>query len=108
MVDSVRRYKLDPNGLAKAERQVRNRYLIPQLSIIVAVVVISSVLGAWHTDSTAVAVAFAVFAGLFIVYVGLVSPRRMRRRLTACWDTYVLEVGPDYLLRQQGDTPDIA
>ncbi len=34
-------------------------------------------------------------------------PRRMRRRLTKCWETYDLEIGHDYLLRRQADIPDL-
>ena len=35
------------------------------------------------------------------------SPRRLHKKLSRCWETYGLEIGPDYLLRRQGDTPDI-
>jgi hypothetical protein len=31
----------------------------------------------------------------------------MHSRLAKCWDSYVLEIGPDYLLRLQADTPDV-
>jgi hypothetical protein len=44
---------------------------------------------------------------LYVVYICAVAIPRMRKRLAKCWDTYVLEIGPDYLLRQQADTPEI-
>jgi hypothetical protein len=42
-----------------------------------------------------------------ILYLVIWAPRRMKRRLIRCWETYDLEIGQDYLLRQQADLPDL-
>ena len=42
----------------------------------------------------------------YIAYLAVWYPRRMRRRLIKCWETYDLEIGRDYLLRRQADIPD--
>lgn len=42
-----------------------------------------------------------------MAYVAVWYPRRMRRRLIKCWETYDLEIGHDYLLRRQADIPDV-
>ena len=43
----------------------------------------------------------------YIAYLAVWYPRRMRRRLIKCWETYDLEIGHDYLLRRQADLPDL-
>jgi hypothetical protein len=40
-------------------------------------------------------------------YLVVWYPRRMRQRLVRCWETYELEIGPDYLLRRQAGIPDL-
>jgi hypothetical protein len=42
-----------------------------------------------------------------VAYLAVWYPRRMRRRLFKCWETYDLEIGGDYLLRRQSDIPDL-
>src|ERR1700694_753304 len=103
---TVREYRLLASGLPEAQKLAIKRYLVPQLLICVAVVLVSCIL-ATRRATVGTAIAFAVFAALFIEYYGFISPRRLRRNLTKCWDTYVLTIGPDYLLRQQADAPDI-
>jgi len=49
---------------------------------------------------------FLIMSG-YIAYLVPWYPRRMRRRLVRCWETYDLEIGPDYLLRRQADIPDL-
>jgi hypothetical protein len=43
----------------------------------------------------------------YITYLSVWYPRRMRRRLFKCWETYDLEIGHDYLLRRQADMPEL-
>ena len=43
----------------------------------------------------------------YMAYVAFWSPLRMQRRLKRCWETYDLEIGPDYLLRRQADLTDL-
>jgi hypothetical protein len=103
----IRRYRLLASELPVAEKRLLRRYLIPQLAVLLSLVVISSVLGARNSHTTMGMIGFAVFAGLFFTYMAFGSPRRVRKKLAKSWETYVLEIGPDYLLRQQADTPDI-
>jgi hypothetical protein len=105
-MDTVREYRLLPAGLPAAQQKLTKRYLIPQLLILVAVMVISGVLGMRRANFGTVVV-FSIFVGLFITYIAFISPRRMRRSLRKCWDTYILAIGPDYLLRRQADAPDL-
>jgi hypothetical protein len=105
-MNDARQYRLLPSRLPEAQKQIKNRYLVPQLSIIAAVVVISTLLASRKVTNGSM-IGFALFAALFITYMAFVAPLRMRRTLSKCWNTYVLTIGPDYLLRQQADSPDI-
>jgi hypothetical protein len=49
----------------------------------------------------------AGFDALFLTCIAFVSPKRMHGRLFKLWQSYVLEIGPDYLLRVQADTPNV-
>jgi len=105
-MDSAREYRLLPGKLPEAQKQLTNRYLVPQLSILGASVLVSTFLG-MRKASPGTMIAFVIFAALFITYIGFISPRRMRKNLIKCWDSYTLTIGPDYLLRKQADTPEI-
>jgi hypothetical protein len=107
MDSPVRQYRLLPGALPLAERALRKTALIPQLTIIVLVLVISALLFARRTDDTRSAIIFAIFIACFITCIAFVSPRRMHHRLARLWDSYTLDIGPDYLLRRQADTPEI-
>jgi hypothetical protein len=50
---------------------------------------------------------YGLLMATYIAYLVIWYPRRMRRRLIRCWETYELEIGHDYLLRRQGDIPDL-
>ena len=43
----------------------------------------------------------------YITYLVVWYPRRLRRRLIKCWETYDLEIGHDYLLRRQAGLPNL-
>lgn len=107
MDGSIRQYRLPPDAVGEVERHLRKTALIPQLSIIAVVILVSTLLFARRAPDMKAVLPFAGFAALFLTYVAFMSPRRMHRRLVKCWDTYVLEIGPDYLLRKQGETPDL-
>jgi hypothetical protein len=106
MATTTRQYRLLPGALPAAERRIRNSALFPQMSVIVIGVLISLLLVVRNSDIKTV-LALAGFDALFLTYIAFVSPRRMHRRLVKCWESYVLEIGPDYLLRRQADTPDV-
>jgi hypothetical protein len=104
---SIRQYRLRPDAVGEAERHLQKTALIPQLSILAVVILVSTLLFARRAPDMKAVLPVAGFAALFLTYMAFVSPKRMHRRLVKCWDTYVLEIGPDYLLRKQGGTPDL-
>jgi hypothetical protein len=104
---SIRQYRLPPDAFGEVERRLRNTALIPQLSMLAVVVLVSTLLFARGARDLKAVLPVAAFAALFLTYVAFVSPKRLHgRRLSRLWDTYVLEIGSDHLLRQ-GDTPDV-
>jgi hypothetical protein len=102
--DRVRRYWLQPSTLRDAERK-QFRSSLPQFLVMLLVVLLPTFFVARSNRS--LLIVFLLLDALYIAYIGAVTIPRMRRRLAKCWDTYVLEIGPDYLLRQQADTPEI-
>lgn len=106
MESAIRQYHLVPSALAATERRIRNTLLIPQMSVVVAGILLSLFLVV-RNSGIRTTLAVAGFDALFLTYIAFVSPRRMHSRLIKCWDSYVLEIGPDYLLRLQADTPDV-
>jgi hypothetical protein len=103
----IRRYRLLPEGLPAAEQYVRNRQLIPFLAIFAALVLVSTFLGYRHRSNLAAVIPHVVVAALYLTYIFFTAPRRTPKVLARCWSSYVLEIGPDYLLRQQAETPDV-
>lgn len=104
---AIRRYRLLPESLPAAEQRVRDRHLIPYVAIVATCFLISTFLAFRKTVDLASILPLAVIAGLILTYLFFVIPRRTRKVLARCWNSYTLEIGPDYLLRQQADTPDV-
>jgi hypothetical protein len=50
---------------------------------------------------------FALLAGASFTYVAFITSRHIRRSAQLTWDTYVLEIGPDYCFRTSASTPDL-
>jgi hypothetical protein len=107
MPDTVRHFRLLPAGLAAAQQRVRSRYVVPQLLLFVGAMLFLFFLGTRHNPGLHFVIPFAIALGLFFTYIAFVSPRRTRRNIEKTWQTYLLEIGPDYLLRTQADTPDL-
>jgi hypothetical protein len=105
-MDDPREYRLLPDRLPLANRLAIRRYLAPQFAILTAVVIISFFL-AVHNAETGGVVGFSVILALFLTYIFFWGPRRILRRQAKCWETYVLTIGADYLIRQQAGTPEI-
>jgi hypothetical protein len=103
---AVRQYRLLPAGLEAAQRIALQRYLIPQIAVVSVFLIASFVIG-MRRAGFGMIVATGVFIALLLAYTFVVSPRRVRRRLDKCWESYRLTIGDDYLLRQQADTPDV-
>lgn len=106
MDTAIRRFRLLPSALSAAERRVRNHLLIPQLALVVAGILLTLLVAMRHSDIQTT-LTIAGLDAVFLTYIAFVSPKRMHNRLVKCWDSYVLEIGPDYLLRLQADTPEI-
>jgi len=107
MSEAIRRYRLLPEGLAAAQQRVRARYLIPQLVLFAGIMLLGFFLAARRDPNLRFVVPYAIAISLLLTYIAFVSPRRLRRNLNKGWDSYLLEIGPDYLLRTQADTPDL-
>ncbi len=105
-MNEVREYRLLPEALPEAQRRLTRRYLAPQMAIVVAVIVISAMLGMRNGNLPRI-VGTALFIGLLITLIAFRSSYRMRKNLRQLWSTYVLTIGPDYLLRQQANSPEI-
>lgn len=103
ITSTVRQYRLIPNALPEAQRRQLRTYA-PQLLVLLAVVLLSGALAVARGTPLLFIVALGI---AWIAYVLGISVPRMRKRLARCWDTYVLEIGPDYIFRQQADTPDV-
>ena len=100
-------YRLLPEGLPAAQQRVRSRYLMPQLLVVLLFVLLSVFFGALHDRGHSSALRFVIPFGLFFTYVVFAAPRRVRRSLAQSWSSYLLEIGPDYLLRTQSTAPDL-
>lgn len=106
MESAIRQFRLLPSALPAAERHIRNTLLIPQMSLVVVGILLSLFLVVRNSDFRTT-LAVAGFDALFLTYIAFVSPKRMHGHLFKLWQSYVLEIGPDYLLRLQADTPDV-
>ena len=66
-----------------------------------------SLLGLSKGATPKLMITYGLMMAAYIAYLFVWYPRRMRRRLIRCWETYDLEIGHDYLLRRQADIPDL-
>src|ERR1700722_2797780 len=106
-IPAIRRFRLLPERLPAAERRVRNRQLIPYVAIFTAFILASTFMGFRRQANVGTTLVVLVIIALFLTYVFFAVPRRVRKRVTSFWSSYTLEIGPDYLLRQVADTPDV-
>jgi hypothetical protein len=107
MHESIRRYRLLPEGLAAAKQRVHSRYLLPQLGLLAGVLVLGTYLGTRHeSDLRLVVIRVLLIAGI-LTWIVFRSLRRLKTSMEKTWATYTLEIGPDYLLRTQADTTDL-
>ena len=72
-----------------------------------ASVVLFIFLGLSHRATTKSIAEYGVLMAAYASVMAFWLPARMRRKLARFWETYVLEIGPDYLLRRQSDLPDL-
>ena len=107
MTDLAPRYRLLAAALPNEEKRIQTSYM-PSLVLVVAVsTVVFVALGISKGATPKLMMSYGLIMAAFIAYLVVWYPRKMRRRLTRCWETYELEIGHDYLLRRQADIPDL-
>lgn len=100
-------YRLLAAALPNEERRIRSSYM-PTLVLVVALsTVVFVALGIRQGATPKSMIQYGLLMVAYIAYLAVWYPRRMRRRLIKCWETYDLEIGHDYLLRRQADIPDL-
>lgn len=100
-------YRLLATALPAEEKRIRSSYL-PSLVLVVALTsVVFVVLGIRQGATSKSMIRYGLIVGAYIAFLSIWYPRRVKRRLNRCWETYELEIGRDYLLRRQADIPDL-
>lgn len=107
MMDLIPHYRLSSTALPGEEKRIRSAYLPTLLLSLALPAAVFIVLGMRHGATAKSMVEYGLLMVAFIAYLAVWYPRRMRRGLVKCWETYDLEIGPDYLLRRQADLPDL-
>jgi hypothetical protein len=105
---TVRHYKLLSSALPAEQRRILSSWNIRTIVLVGAVAEIVSALLSRRSgfDHKSIATT-AVFIALLVAYSVFSTARYTRRFLAKYWQTYDLEIGPDYLLRRQEDLPDL-
>lgn|ERR1700674_531085 len=91
-------YRLLAAALPNEEKRIRSSY-IPTLVLVVALsTVVFVALGITQGATPKSMIQYGLIMVAYIAYLAVWYPRRMRRRLLKCWETYDLEIGRDYLI----------
>jgi hypothetical protein len=107
MTDPAPHYRLLTAALPGEEERIRSFYM-PTLVLVVALsTVVFVALGISKGATPRSMIQYGLIMAAYIAWLAVWYPRRMKRRLTKCWETYDLEIGSDYLLRRQADIPDL-
>jgi hypothetical protein len=107
MTDTALHCRLLAAGLPNEEKRIRSSYM-PTLVLVVALSsVVFVALGIGKGATARSMIPYALLMVAYVAYLAVWYPRKMRRRLSKCWETYDLEIGHDYLLRRQADIPDL-
>ena len=107
MTDDALHYRLLATALPNEERRIRSSYM-PTLVLVLALsTVVFIALGIIKGATSKLMIQYGLIMVAYMAYVAVWYPRRMKRRLVKCWETYELEIGRDYLLRRQADLPDL-
>jgi hypothetical protein len=107
MRDQALHYRLLAAALPSEEKRIRSSYM-PTLVLVLMLSTVVFVALAIIKGATSVSmIPYGLLMVAYVAYLVVWYPRRMRRRLFKCWETYDLEIGHDYLLRRQADIPDL-
>jgi len=107
MPDGIKNYRLLPASLPAEEKLIRTTYVPTILLVLALSTILFVILGTSKGATLRLMLEFGLAMTAYMAYVAFWSPIRMKRRLHRCWETYELEVGPDYFLRRQGGLPDL-
>ena len=107
MPDGIRNYRLLPASLPAEEKLIRTTYVPTILLVLALSTIVFVILGTTKGATPKLMLEVGLAMTAYMAYVAFWSPIRMKRRLHRCWETYELEVGPDYFVRRQGDLPDL-
>lgn len=107
MPDTAPHYRLLAAALPSEEKRIRTSYVPFLVLVVAASAVVFVALGLSKGATPKPMIIYGFLMAAYIAYLVVWYPRRMRRRLIKCWETYDLEIGHDYLLRRQADVPDL-
>ena len=107
MATALRNYRLLPSALPLEEKRIRSSYVPTLLLVVVLSALVFVFLGINKGATSKSLIQFGLMLIPLVLYVAIWAPRRMKRRLIRCWETYDLEIGQDYLLRREADLPDL-
>jgi hypothetical protein len=107
MTDIASHYRLLAAALPKEEKRIRSSYMPTLVLVVVLSTVVFLALGISKGATSRSMILYGFLMVASVAYLAVWYPRRMRRRLFKCWETYDLEIGGDYLLRRQSDIPDL-
>lgn len=107
MTDLAVHYRLLAHALPNEESRIKSSYLPTLILVVAASTVVFVALGISKGATPKLMMSYGLMMAAYVAYLVIWYPRRMRRRLIRCWETYDLEVGHDYLLRRQADIPDL-
>lgn len=107
MTNVVCRYRLLASALPSEEKLIRTSY-VPTLVLVIAASMAAFVFLGIAKGANAKSLLPAGLAmTAYVLFLCVWAPRRMKRRLAKCWETYELEIGQDYLLRRQAGLEDL-
>jgi hypothetical protein len=107
MTDVALHYRLLAAALPGEEKRIRSSYLPTLVLVVVLSTVVFVALGISKGATARSMIEYGLIMVAYIACLTIWYPRRMRRRLTKCWETYDLEIGRDYLVRRQADIADL-
>jgi hypothetical protein len=107
MPDIALHYRLLAAALPNEEKRIRTAYVPTLVLVVTASTVVFVALGLSKGATPKLMITYGLMMAAYVAYLVVLYPRKMRRRLIRCWETYDLEIGHDYLRRRQADIPDL-
>jgi len=104
--DSVRTYRLSPEGYSAANRRLLWQRTAAFLSVAIAMLVIyyKAFGDSWHNSSNASIAGFALFLSIGAIALGV---KKGHKRSREAWNSYELVIGSDFLIRRIKDFPEL-